>query len=145
MQGCQVQGDVVGVVFHMDQVHLGVIAQVGSAVGGHTGHVQAVPVIHLGQGGGAGHHLGLAQCHAAAGIAQVDAREFGIAAQPGEIGLHIGRRVQHIDAHHLAVAGQGLRGAGPGFAYLQALGAISADKLWQCSLKNQLFKVESVA
>jgi len=206
MKGGEVQGNVVGRVFHMDQVHLGVIAQVGGTIGchvinrqmvvaaklgqgagarlvlakahlyrvcghigqahagqfgtqaregikrcephcvtgvadrqsgdgqgahqvghvghGHTGHVQAVQVFHLGQGGGACQHLGLAQCHAAAGIAQVDTREFGIATQPGEVGLHIGRRVQHIDAHHLAVAGQGLCCAGPGLAHLQAVAAV---------------------
>jgi len=206
MKSGEVQGNVVGCVIHMDQVHLGVIAQVGGAVSshvihgqvvvaaklgqgagarlvlakahfngvrrrigqahtgelsaqagegvkssqghrvagvadrqsgdrqsahqighvghGHTRHVQVVQVFHLGQGACPSQHLGLAKRHAAAGVAQVDAGELGIAAQGGECRLHIGRRVQHIDAHHLAVAGQGLGCAGPSLAHLQAVAAI---------------------
>ncbi len=98
--------------------------QAGHVGHGHVRHVQAVQVLDFGQGAGPCQYLALAERHAAARVAQVNAGQFGIATQGGEIGLHIGGRVKHLDAHHLAVAGQSLGGAGPSLADLQAIAAI---------------------
>ena len=100
------------------------VHQSGHIRHGYARHVQDVQVFKLLQSAGTCQHLGLAECHAATRIAQVDTRELGIATQAGERGLYIGRGVEHINAHYFAVAGQGLGSAGTHFVHLQAVAAI---------------------